>query len=78
MATSGVAGAVGGGHMGGEARVALVTGGGRGIGRAISTALASDSMDVAVNYHRDEASAAEVVAEVEALGRRAHAYRASV
>jgi NAD(P)-dependent dehydrogenase (short-subunit alcohol dehydrogenase family) len=64
--------------MGGEARVALVTGGGRGIGRAISTALASDGMDVAVNYHRDESSAAEVVAEVEALGRRASAYRASV
>jgi NAD(P)-dependent dehydrogenase (short-subunit alcohol dehydrogenase family) len=64
--------------MGGGARVALVTGGGRGIGRAISTALASDGMDVAVNYHRDESSAAEVVAEVEALGRRASAYRASV
>ena len=58
--------------------MALVTGGGRGIGRAISTALASDGMDVAVNYHRDESSAAEVVAEVEALGRRASAYRASV
>ena len=64
--------------MGTEARVALVTGGGRGIGRAISTALAADGMDVAVNYHRDEASAAETVAAIEAVGRRAVAYRASV
>src|SRR5688500_13549920 len=61
-----------------EGRVALVTGGGRGIGRAISLALAEDGADVAVNYHRDEESAAETVAEIEKLGRRAAAYRASV
>ena len=58
--------------------MALVTGGGRGIGRAISLALAEDGADVAVNYHRDEESAAETVAEIEKLGRRAAAYRASV
>ena len=61
-----------------EGRVALVTGGGRGIGRAISLALAEDGADVAVNYHRDEESAAETVAEIEKLGRRAAAYRAGV
>jgi NAD(P)-dependent dehydrogenase (short-subunit alcohol dehydrogenase family) len=59
-------------------RVALVTGGGRGIGRAISLALAEDGADVAVNYARDEGSAKEAVAAIEARGRRARAYRASV
>jgi 3-oxoacyl-[acyl-carrier protein] reductase len=59
-------------------RVALVSGGGRGIGRAISIALAEDGADVAVNYRRDEASARETVAAIERLGRKAVAYRASV
>jgi len=59
-------------------RVALVTGGGRGIGRAIALALAEDGADVAVSFRRDEASAKETVAAVEALGRRCRAYRASV
>ncbi len=55
-------------------RIALVTGGGRGIGRAISIALAEDGADVAVNYRRDEDAARETVAEIEAMGRRARAY----
>jgi len=59
-------------------RVALVTGGSRGIGRAIALALAEDGADVAVNYARDEAAAKETVAAIEAKGRRARAYRASV
>ena len=58
-------------------RVALVTGGGRGIGRAISLGLAADGADVAVNYRRDEAAAQETVAEIQATGRRANAYQAS-
>ena len=59
-------------------RVALVTGGSRGIGRAIALALAEDGADVAVNYRRDEAAAKETVAAIESLGRRARAYSASV
>ena len=59
-------------------RVALVTGGGRGIGKAIATGLAADGADVAINYRRDEAAATETVAEIERLGRRAVAYPAAV
>jgi NAD(P)-dependent dehydrogenase (short-subunit alcohol dehydrogenase family) len=59
-------------------RVALVTGGSRGIGRAIALGLAEDGADVAVNYRRDEAAAKETVAAIESLGRRARAYSASV
>jgi len=61
-----------------EGRVALVTGGGRGIGRAIALGLAEDGADVAVNYRRDAESASDTVAEIEKVGRRAAAYAASV
>ena len=61
-----------------EGRVAFVTGGGRGIGKGIAVALAADGADVAINYRRDEEAAKETVAEIESLGRRAVAYKASI
>ncbi len=61
-----------------EGRTALVTGGSRGIGRAISVKLAQSGADVAVNYASNAAAAAEVVEEIRGLGRRAEAYQADV
>src|SRR6185369_13015347 len=57
---------------------AFVTGGSRGIGRAIVERLARDGFDVAFNYRRDEAAAAEVASHVTALGRRALALKADL
>jgi NAD(P)-dependent dehydrogenase (short-subunit alcohol dehydrogenase family) len=61
-----------------DARVALVTGGSRGIGRAVAVRLAGDGFAVAVGYRRDEDAARAVVEQIEASGGRAVAYAASV
>ena len=55
--------------LGGKA--ALVTGGSRGLGRAIATRLATQGADVAFSYRGNEAAAREAVATIEGLGRRA-------
>ncbi len=54
-----------------EGRVALVSGGSRGIGAAICLALARDGADLAINYRRDDEAARDVQRQAEALGRRA-------
>lgn len=59
-------------------KVALITGGGRGIGAATARLAARSGYDVCVNYASDEASAARVVAECEATGVRSIAVQADI
>lgn len=60
------------------AKIALVTGGSRGIGAATCRLLARDGWDVAVNYRADAPAAEAVVAAVAAAGRRAVAVQGDV
>jgi pteridine reductase len=59
-------------------KVALVTGAGKRLGRAVSLRLAGEGADVAVHYRGSDNGAREVVAEIEKLGRRAVAMRAEL
>jgi len=59
-------------------RVAIVTGGSRGIGRAIALELARRGHKVVVNYRSNGEAAEQVVAEIEALGGNALAVQANV
>jgi enoyl-[acyl-carrier protein] reductase III len=57
---------------------ALVTGSGRGIGRAIALRLAQAGADVVINYHRNQDPAEEVAAKIREMGRRALVVRANL
>jgi 3-oxoacyl-[acyl-carrier protein] reductase len=59
-------------------RIALVTGGNTGIGRAVATSYAAEGADVAMSWIERESEAADAVKAIEALGRRAVAVRADV
>lgn len=59
-------------------KVVLVTGASGGIGKAAAIGCAQHGADVAINYHSDEAGAADAVREIEALGRRAIAVKGDV
>ncbi len=61
-----------------KAKIALVTGGNRGIGAAVSLALANVGCDVAVNFHMRAQDAEKTCADIQKLGRRAIAIQADV
>ncbi|HNR04282.1 MAG TPA: 3-oxoacyl-[acyl-carrier-protein] reductase [Bacillota bacterium] len=61
-----------------KGKTAVVTGGSRGIGRAIALELASCGANVVVNYTRNSKAADEVVAEIEAMGSSGMAVKADV
>jgi len=61
-----------------EGKVALVTGGGRGIGRAIALKLASQGADIIVNFFRRRSTAEQTAKDIEALGVKAEVIRANV
>lgn len=59
-------------------KVALVTGGGTGIGRGITLALARAGADVAIHYHTNREGAEETLREVESLGGRGALFQADI
>src|SRR5512137_137743 len=61
-----------------EGKAAVVTGGGRGIGRAICLAYAKEGADVVVNYASKDQPAQEVVEMVKEIGRKAVALKGNV
>jgi 3-oxoacyl-[acyl-carrier protein] reductase len=61
-----------------DGRRALVTGGSRGIGRAIALAFAAEGADVAIGYRREQEAAQQTVDAVEARGRKGFAKAADV
>jgi len=61
-----------------EGKRAFVSGGTRGIGAALCEVFAREGADVAFNYHSRDDLAQEVIAKIEAFGRKALAFKVSV
>jgi 3-oxoacyl-[acyl-carrier protein] reductase len=61
-----------------EGKKAIITGGTRGIGRALCEVFAREGADIAFNYNQRDDLAAEVIAKVESLGRRALAFKVPI
>jgi len=62
----------------GEGRVAIVTGGGRGIGRAVAVRLAREGADVAISYRSNDETAEAAAEEVRAAGVRCETFKGDV
>ena len=56
-------------------KIALITGGSRGLGRNMAVAIAKKGIDVILTYHTNKKAADEVVAEIKSLGQKAAAFR---
>lgn len=61
-----------------EGKCAIVTGGTRGIGRAVAITLAKEGCNVAINYRKSDKEAGELVEEIKGMGRDALAVKADV
>lgn len=61
-----------------QGKKALITGGSRGIGRAIAIGMAREGADVAINYVSNQEAARQVIASIKKLGRNAIAVKADV
>lgn len=61
-----------------EGKIALVTGGTRGIGKAISQRLASEGADIILNYKKDSVTAEETAEELRAMGRKVWVFQADM
>lgn len=56
-------------------KIALITGGSRGLGRNMALAIAQKGLDVIITYNSNQAAAGEVVSAIEALGQKAKAFQ---
>ncbi len=56
-------------------KIALITGGSRGLGKNMALALAKKGMDIVLTYHSNQAAANEVVNEIQAMGQKAVAFQ---
>src|SRR5258708_4262432 len=61
-----------------DGKIALITGSGRGIGKAIALRLAAEGADIAVNFFRNREAAEQTAAEIRALGRQAELIKANI
>lgn len=64
--------------MNAQSKIALVTGGSRGLGKNMATNFAKKGIDVLLTYHSNKAEAEKVVQEIQSLGQRAAAFQLDV
>lgn len=56
-------------------KIALVTGGSRGLGKNMALSIAKKGIDVVITYHSNKEAANEVVAEIQSMGQQAYAFQ---